>query len=233
VARSSEHARSDVLVEVADQPPDHESHLPDGLLHAELRFRPLRPKREEHIAALSGKRVRRPRQEQTCGRDRVRRIRDDRVERAQKARRQRLAEIVLKSRDRKRRAPELAPDEIDDLGVDVQNAEVRNGRPGSEAPHHAIDRKRRQVVVSEEQDATADQRVGLVDRQYSPQLRLHRAVALVEVDPDRGRALRQPVDRCDERRRLTVESDSAATACRTGRGALKPEPTVREQLAAA
>jgi hypothetical protein len=139
---------------------------------------------------------------------------------------------VLESRDRKPRAPELAPDESHDLGVDVEDAQVLDGRFGAEPARDAVDRQGRQVVVSEQENPPADERIGLVEREYPPQLRLDRAVALVELRPRTRRTLRQPIDLPDQRRRLLTECDSAAAARGTTSGSLEAKSPVGEQLAA-
>ena len=49
--------------------------------------------------------------------------------------------------------------------------------------HEQQERERGQVVVAEEEDSTADKRARFVDREQSPQLRIHCAMALVELEP--------------------------------------------------
>ena len=47
------------------------------------------------------------------------------------------------------------------------------------------ERQRGQVVVAEQEHAAADEGTGLVNREETPELRVDRAVALVELEPRR------------------------------------------------
>ena len=98
--------------------------------------------------------------------------------------------------------------------------------------HEQPKRKRGQVVVAEQEHAAADERTCLVDREEAPELRVDRAVALVELEP-RGRPGPDcPRELAHERRERRRDDDSAPTAAGARRGSSDSEAAGGEELAA-
>ena len=183
VARAAEDAGADVLVEVPRDVLDHEADLGDRALQLHRGAGASRPEGEEDVAAPLVERLGGAREEEGRARGRVGRIGDDGVERAHQLRRQRPAEVVLDAVGRERRSGELPLQEGDERRIDVHDREARDRRGRAVVAHEQPERERGQVVVAEQEHAAADEGAGLVDRQEPPELRVDRAVALVELEP--------------------------------------------------
>ncbi len=230
VARAAEDAGADVLVEVPRQALDHEAALDDCVLERRCGAGPPRAEREEHVAPLV-ERVRRAGEEEPSARGRVGRIGDDGVELACQLLRQRPAEVVLDARDRKRRVCELNRQEADQRGVDVHHREPRDRRVRAEAVHEEAQRQAGQVVVAEQEHAAPDERAGLVDREQAAELRVHRAVALVELEPGGRAAAHGLRELAHEGLQLVGEDDPAGAAARA-RSRAEPKPALRRRARA-
>ena len=121
--------------------------------------------------------------------------------------------------DRERRVCELVLEEGDQRGIDVHNREARDRGARAVRTHEQLERERGQVVVAEEEDAAADERARLVDREQSPELRVHRAMALVELEPGGRPATDGLRELAHEGRELAADDDSAAAAAGARRAA--------------
>ena len=220
MARAAEDAGADVLVEVPRDVLDHEADLGDRALQLHRGAGAPRPEGEEHVAAPLVERLGGAREEEGRARGRVGRIGDDGVERALQLRRQRPAEVVLDARRRERRSGELALEKGDERGIDVHDREARDRRTRAVVAHEQPERERGQVVVAEQEHAAADEGAGLVDRQEAPELRLDRAVALVELEPGGRPAADGARELAHERREPGRDDDPPPAAPRAcGRAA--------------
>ena len=81
-----------------------------------------------------------------------------------------------------RRIRELSLQKGDQPRIDVHDREVRDRRRRAVATYKERKRERGQVVVTEQEHAAADECSGLVDRKQAPDLRVHRAVALIQLE---------------------------------------------------
>ena len=214
MAGAAEHTGADVLVEVPRDVLDHEADLGDRTLQLHGSAGPSRAEREEHVAADVVERLGGAREEERRSRGRVGRIGEDGVERADELRRQRLPEVVLDAADRERRFGELAREEGDERGIDVHDREVGDRRARPVVADQQPDRERGQIVVAEQEDAAADEGAGLVDGQEALELRVDRAVALVELEPGGRPTPDCPRELAHERREPGRDDDSAPAAGR-------------------
>ena len=135
-------------------------------------------------------------------------------------RRQRPAEVVLDARRRERRSGELALEKGDERGIDVHDREARDRRTRAVVAHEQPECERGQVVVAEQEHAAADEGTGLVDREEATELRLDRAVALVELEPGGRPAPDGARELAHERREPGRDDDPPPAAARArGRAA--------------
>ena len=175
-------------------------------------------------------RVRRAGEEEARGRRRVRRIGDDGVERANELGRQRPAEVVLNARGRERRIRELSLQKGNQPRIDVYDREARDRRRRAVATYKERKRERGQIIVSEQQHAAADECTGLVDREHAPKLRVHRAVALIQLESC-GRAAAYDLRELVHERRELVRHDDTAPAAAWARRTAELQAAVCEELA--
>ena len=163
-------------------------------------------------------RLGRAREEEPSRPRRVRRIGDDGVERAHQLRRQRPTEVVLDARGRERRIRELSLQKGDQPRIDVHDREVRDRRGRAVATYKERKRERGQVVVTEQEHAAADECTGLVDRKQAPDLRVHRAVALIQLESCGRAAANGFRELAHERRELVRDDDTPPAAARARGG---------------
>ena len=139
----------------------------------------------------------------------------------------------MQTRDGKRRGGQLAAHEAHDLRVDVDDGELRDRRRGAEAPDGTVNRQRRQVVVAENEDATPDESVRLVQCEHATELRLDGAVALVEIEARRRCRPRRPGDVPDDRSESAGDDDLTPAAARARGAGRQAERARREEPASA
>jgi hypothetical protein len=205
VARRADRAGAHVVVEVPDQRADDEPHRADRTLQLERLFRLARAEREEDVGACApGRGLGSPREEERGAGVRVRRVGEDGVGPAGVCVRERLAQVVADKLDGKRRIDERPTQEVEQRGIDVHDRDPAHGRARAQLLHDERDRKRGQVVVAEQENASVLERTRLVEGEDAADLRLDGAMGLVDVEPRRRggvRVCRELVRERLERRR--------------------------------
>ena len=223
MARPAEDAGADVVVEVARQRADLEPHLGD---------RPLQRRTARRAAASRTRRrrstrARREPRSRARGRAgsgrRVRRVGDDGVEPRRQRRRQRLAQVLPDAPERERRSSSSASMNSSSRSSTSTTASSSMATPNCLAKRSSAtdirssspSRRIRRPVT----------RVRGVHREHAPELRLRRAVALVELDERLGRRLR------NRRKAAAQPRDRSGSAIprppHPGRTSRRPQPPTR------